>query len=288
MADVCVVGSANLDLVANVDVLPAPGATVLATGYAEHAGGKGLNQAVAAARLGASVAFVGSVGDDAAGAALTAVMRAEGINVAALRTVRGAPTGRALINVDARAENSIVVVAGANALTDDSVADVLPDATVVLAQLEVPLVAVVAAFRMARERGATTVLNPAPARDLPDDVLALVDVLVPNEGEAAALGGAARLRSLGVSAVVTTLGPRGASVEWRDGTVAVPPFPVSPVDTTGAGDAFIGVLCAEMARGADVTSAARTAAAAGALATTRPGAVPSLPTRTEVLRLLGA
>jgi len=288
MADVCVVGSANLDLVASVESLPAPGATVLATGYAEHAGGKGLNQAVAAARLGASVAFVGCVGDDAAGGILAAVLRAEGVDVSGLRTVRGAPTGRALINVDAHAENSIVVVAGANALTDASAADSVADARIVLAQLEVPLDAVAAAFRRARERGLTTVLNPAPARELPDDLLALVDVLVPNEGEAAALGGAARLHALGISAVVTTLGARGATVATPAGRTTVAPFAVSPVDTTGAGDAFIGALCAEMARGADVPSAARVAAAAGALATMRPGAVPSLPTLDEVRRLLGA
>ena len=287
MADVCVVGSANLDLVASVESLPAPGATVLATDYAEHAGGKGLNQAVAAARLGASVAFVGCVGDDAAGGFLAGVMRDEGIDVSGLRTVRGAPTGRALISVDARAENSIVVVAGANSRTDASVADALVDARIVLAQLEVPLDAVVAAFRRARERGSTTVLNPAPSRDLPEELLALVDVLVPNEGEAAVLGGAARLHALGVSAVVTTLGERGATVSTPDATTTVAPFTVSPVDSTGAGDAFIGALCAEMSRGADVAAAARTAAAAGALATTRPGAVPSLPTRAEVEELLG-
>lgn len=288
MADVCVVGSANLDLVASVASLPAPGATVLATDYAEHAGGKGLNQAVAAARLGASVAFVGSIGDDAAGGILAEVMRAEGIDVSGLRVLHGVPTGRALINVDARAENSIVVVPGANARTGASVAGSLSAARVVLAQLEVPLDAVVAAFRAARARGSTTVLNPAPARDLPDDLLSLCDVVVPNEGEAAALGGAERLHALGVTAVVTTLGARGATVAVRAGTVTVAPFAVSPVDTTGAGDAFIGALCAELSRGVDVAAAARTAAAAGALATTRRGAVPSLPTRAEVERLLGA
>ena len=288
MADVCVVGSANLDLVASVASLPAPGATVLATDYAEHAGGKGLNQAVAAARLGAAVAFVGSIGDDAAGGILAEVMRDEGIDVSGLRVLRGVPTGRALINVDARAENSIVVVPGANARTCASVAGSLPAAGVVLAQLEVPLDAVVAAFRAARARGSTTVLNPAPARDLPDDLLSLCDVVVPNEGEAAALGGADRLHALGVTAVVTTLGARGATVAVRAGTVTVAPFAVSPVDTTGAGDAFIGALCAELSRGVDVAAAARTAAAAGALATTRRGAVPSLPTRAEVERLLGA
>jgi ribokinase len=288
MSGVCVVGSANLDLVANVDRLPAPGATVLATDYAEHAGGKGLNQAVAAARLGAAVAFVGSIGDDAAGAILAAVMRDEGIDVSGLRILPGVPTGRALISVDARAENSIVVVPGANARTSASVAGSLPAAGVVLAQMEVPLEAVVAAFRAARARGSTTVLNPAPARDLPDDLLALVDVIVPNEGEAAALGGADRLHALGVMAVVTTLGARGATVATRVGAVAVAPFSVSPVDTTGAGDAFIGALCAELSRGVGVADAARTAAAAGALATTRRGAVPSLPTRAEVRQLLDA
>lgn len=286
MLDVCVVGSANLDLVASVEVLPAPGATVLATGYGEHAGGKGLNQAVAAARLGASVAFVGCIGDDDAGRMLAAVMRDEGIDVSGLRILHGAPTGRALINVDARAENSIVVVPGANAMVDASVAGSIPATRVVLAQLEVPVDAVVAALRAARARATTTVLNPAPARDLPDDLLALCDIVVPNEGEADALGGTDRLHALGVTAVVTTRGSRGATVATRAETVTVSPFAVSPVDTTAAGDAFIGALCAELARGTDVAAAARTAAAAGALATTRRGAVPSLPTRAEVAALL--
>lgn len=287
MFDVCVVGSANLDLVANVAALPAPGETVLATGYGEHPGGKGLNQAVAAARLGARVAFVGCVGDDSAGDRLRAVMTDDGIDTSTVARVPGVPTGRALIEVDGSAENSIVVVPGANACTVESLADVeLPAARVMLAQLEIPLETVERAFRHGRSIGALNVLNPAPSRELPEGLLRLVDVLVPNEGEARALGGVDALRSLGIATVVTTLGARGARVSTSSGDIDVPAFRVVPVDTTAAGDAFIGALCVGLAAGEEMSAAVTRAAAAGALATTVAGAVPSLPTAESVGALL--
>lgn len=282
--DVVVVGSANLDLVATVDRLPVPGETVSARSYAEHPGGKGLNQAVAARRSGSRTAFIGCLGRDAAGDALHRVMTEEGIDAFVVDVA--APTGRALIAVDDHAENSIVVVPGANHQIGIGVIDdhrsVLSSARVVLAQLEVPLDAVEAAFAIARLAGAITILNPAPAADLPPGLLSLCDIVMPNQTELSQLGGTATLLDAGVSTVVTTLGARGIRVVTSDGSIDIPPYAVRAVDTTGAGDAACGALAASLAQGSDVVTAARRAAAAGALAATRAGAVPSLPTALEI------
>lgn len=281
--DVVVVGSANLDLVAQVAELPRPGQTLIATGYAEHAGGKGLNQAVACARMGASTAFVGCVGRDDAGSGLRSILDGEGIDTTRLHAVES-PTGRAFINVDSHGENAIVVVSGANAVVGvDSPVD-LPPCRVVLAQLEVPLSTVEAVFTAAKRAGSTTVLNPAPAASLPASLLAVCDYVVPNETESAALGGTDALRAAGVATVVTTLGAQGAVIETATSRVPIAPFPVTPIDSVGAGDAFIGAMCAELARGSSIEEACRVGAVAGALATTVRGAVPSLPTRDAVLK----
>ena len=276
--DVVVVGSLNLDLVARTPRIPGPGETVLGTGYAELPGGKGLNQAVAAARAGASVAMIGAVGDDAAGTALREVARADGIDDSLITEIAGVPTGRALIAVDDAAENSIVVVPGANARVEF---DELPAARVVLAQLEISPAVVAAAFRAARAQGATTVLNPAPAELVTPEVLELADVVVPNQHELAVLGGREALAAAGVRTLVVTLGADGADLfDGADPTAPahhVTPFDVVPVDTTGAGDAFCGGLAARLAAGDDLHSALVFAAANGALATTVAGAVPSLP-----------
>ena len=280
--DVCVVGSANLDLVATVERLPGPGETVSGSSFAEYPGGKGLNQAVAAARAGAAVAFVAALGDDAAAVALRAVMVADGIDAAHV-SVSTEPTGRALIGVSAAGENSIIVVAGANATVTGSS---MPAAKVVLAQLEVPLAAVERALVSARAVGATTVLNPAPAQALGADVLQWCDIVVPNEHEVELLGGVERLLALGAQAVVVTLGAQGAQLHTSDGCTHIAPFPVTPVDTTGAGDTFCGSLCARLAAGDDLPTALRYASAAGALCTTAAGAVPSIPTHAAVTELL--
>jgi ribokinase len=274
MFDVVVVGSANLDLVATVERLPGPGETVPGTSYAEYPGGKGLNQAVAAARAGAAVAFVGAVGHDTAADVLLGVMRIDGIDTTQV-TQAAAPSGRALIFVSATAENSIVVVAGANDTVE--VAE-LPAARVVLAQLEVPVPAIERAFRAAKAAGAITVLNPAPVKPVPDSLLALCDILTPNEHEVELLGGVERLRSLGVPSVIVTRGADGADLHSADGVLHIDPYPVAPVDTTGAGDCFSGALCARVAAGAALPDAMRFAAVAAALSTTVPGAVPSMPT----------
>ena len=281
--DVVVVGSANLDLVATVDRLPGPGETVPGSSYAEYPGGKGLNQAVAAARAGASVAFVGAVGSDAAAATLLDVMHQDGIDTANVAAA-DQPTGRALIGVAASGENSIVVVAGANATVT---AHTVPASRVVLSQLEVPVAAIERAFTAARDSGATTVLNPAPASAIPESLLALCDVVVPNEHEVELLGGFDHLLDLGAKAVVVTLGARGAALHTRAGDTPIAPFEVTPVDTTGAGDTFCGALCARLAAGDELEAALRVASAAAALSTTKAGAVPSIPTRAEIDALMG-
>ena len=277
MYDVCVVGSVNLDLVATVERLPGPGETVAGSAYHEYAGGKGLNQAVAVARAGASCALVGAVGDDAAGTGLLRVMGQEGIDTAGVAVV-GAPTGRALIGVAASGENSIIVVAGANATVHDPV---VPASRVVLSQLEVPIDAIETAFSAARAMGATTVLNPAPARSLPESLLSLCDVVVPNEHERSELGDVSPVRTL-----VVTEGERGALVVSNGSSRRIDPYRVEAVDTVAAGDAFCGALAAALSHGATLDDALDRACAAGALATLTAGAVPSLPTDAAISRLV--
>ena len=279
--DVVVVGSCNLDLVSTTTHLPLPGETLRTIAYAEHAGGKGLNQAVACARMGARTAFIGCVGNDSAGTKLRELLDSEGIDTSQLVTV-DAPTGRAFITVDASGENTIVIVAGANAHVGQT-AIIVPQSKVLLTQLEIPLDIVTQVF--AQAQNAITVLNPAPAAQLSTDLLSLCDIAVPNETESAALGGTQFLLGSGVTTIVTTLGERGAEISDNTSTLAVAPCPVNAIDTVGAGDAFVGALCAELARGKTIEHAARIASIAGALATTIHGAVPSLPTRAAVMSL---
>lgn len=284
VGDVCVVGSANLDLVAHAPRHPLAGETLLGSGFAEHPGGKGLNQAVAAARAGARTSFVGAVGDDGAGDLLRRALAAEHVDVKLLKTVEAA-TGRALIVVDDNADNSIVVVPGANAFIT------VPRSLhcdVLLVQLEIPLDIVSAVLAGARRRGTTTILNPAPAAPLDDELLGACDYVVPNEHELDSLGGSSRLFALGVRAVIVTEGADGVEVIAAESTNHVDAFAVRPVDTTAAGDAFCGYLAAALAAGDELTAAVRRGAAAGALATTRAGAVPSIPDAAAVDRLISA
>ena len=289
MFDVVVFGSANLDLVVTSPRIPLPGETLVGSAYVEYPGGKGLNQAIAAARSGVEVAFVGTVGADEAGSRLRSEAQSAGVDVALLTISSQTPTGRALITVDESAENTIVVIPGANGEVS---AIKIPDARVLLAQLEVPLPGVVEVFEQARARGMTTVLNPAPATALPDELIRSCDVIVPNEHEVELIGGVRSLLERGARAVVVTRGSAGVSVTQADDAGDVvhswdqQAFPVEPVDTTGAGDAFCGTLAARLAAGDDLRVAVKWAAAAGALATTVSGAVPSLPHASETARLL--
>jgi ribokinase len=292
-----VVGSLNTDHVATVDRLPVGGETVTGSSYLVAAGGKGLNQAVAAARQGASVAFVGCVGDDGPGRQLVNLLRDEGVDVHHVRVVHGEATGVALVTVAATGDNTVVVASLANRSvgSDDveAAGDLIDRARVLLTQLEVPVGAVTAALQRARAAGVVTVLNPAPATGpLPSGLLGLVDVLIPNETEAAALTGLAvadaaeALRREGPSTVVVTLGSAGALMASEAGVAAVAPFDVDAVDPTGAGDAFCGTLASALATGEPLEVALRRSSAAGALAATVSGAVPSLPSASAVDGLL--
>jgi ribokinase len=290
-ADVCVVGSVNLDLVARTARLPAPGETVLGDEYAEHPGGKGLNQAVAAARAGAATALCACVGDDEAGGRLREVARAAGVLDERVRVAAGQATGRALICVSAaQAQNTIVVVPGANmALGADQAVDASRHARVVVAQLEVPADTVRAALSAARAAGAITVLNPSPVEGIGAELLAVCDYVILNEHEAERLGGAAPILGSGARAVIVTRGARGSvHVAGCGRERAVPSVAVEVVDTTAAGDAYCGVFASVLATGGDPFEAMRLASAAGALATTKPGAIPSLPDRRAIDRLLAA
>ena len=277
--DVVVVGSANLDLVARTSRLPKPGETVMGSHFFEACGGKGVNQAIAAARAGAKTAFIGALGRDHAGEILLAALVNDGVDVSAVQRV-SVHTGRALIGVSDIGENSIVVVPGAN--HEITVADIeknktlISAAKVLLCQLEVPLAVVQRAFELAGS-STTRILNPAPAQVLARELLSRVDVIIPNEYEVELLGGALHLLTLGVKTVIVTQGDKGAVVVDATGTRQVDPIKVTPIDSTGAGDAFCGMLAARLAIGETVTVALRSAVIAGALATQIEGAVPSLP-----------
>lgn len=289
-----------MDLVVRTPHLPAPGETVLGGPFETFPGGKGANQAVAAARMGARVTMVGRVGADAYGTELRSVLSREGVDLTAVRAAAGISTGVALITVDeSGGENTIVVAGGANQRVSkedvEGVAGLIRSADVLLMQLEVPLEAVAAAAKLAHAAGRRVVLNAAPAQPLPPDLLNAVDVLIVNQGEAAQIAGAStdsdpidlakRLQAKGVRAVVITLGAEGALVAEGGATNQLPSARVDVVDTVGAGDAFCGSLAAMLAAGTPLLEAAKVGCIAGALAATKLGAIPSLPTLDAVSRL---
>jgi ribokinase len=285
-----VVGSASRDYTVVVDRHPAPGETLLGGDIVTGAGGKGANQAVAASTAGVSPVFIGSFGDDSTGHELIAELRSNGVDVSHAATTPAAPTGVALITVVTTGENSIVVAAGANAhLEPEASAGIIRSlagaGTVVLAQLEIPLPTVVAVALATRDVGGRFVLNLSPSREVPTELLALCDPLVVNESEAAAVSGrvvtsvadamsaAEALLETSVS-VVVTLGGDGVVVATADGIVHSPAQEVAVVDTTGAGDAFVGALVAKLAQGSDLNGAVDAGTAAGARAVQHIGAQP--------------
>lgn len=277
--DVVVVGSANLDLVARTPRLPRPGETVTGSQYFESCGGKGANQAIAASRAGARTAFIGAIGKDHAGETLRAAFTSNNVDTTALQTVE-VSTGRALIGVGDDGENSIIVVPGANhAITVGEIqqnARTISSARVLLCQLEVPIEVVQTAFSLA---GTDTlrILNPAPAVPLTSELLALVDVIIPNEHELKLLGGADALLKHGIKTIIVTQGAQGATLITQDAQTKIQPYVVVPVDSTGAGDAFCAMIAARLAIGEPMAEALKAAVVSGALTTLVAGAVPSLP-----------
>ncbi len=299
-ARVVVLGSSNTDMVVGVPHIPSLGETVLGSDLLVAAGGKGANQAVAAARLGAQITFLGAVGDDDLGGKAVRGLGGEHIDTEHVRVVEGVPSGVALITVDTQGRNAIAVAPGANSRVSPedvrSAQALIEESAVLLVQLEIPIEAVHEGLRVARAAGCRTLLNPAPVpgEGLPSDILRLVDVLTPNEGEASALVGmqgeasdlAQELLNRGVGAVVVTLGERGALVATSERQQTVPAHRVDALDTTAAGDAFNGGLAVALAEGRDLFEAARFASAVAALSVTKRGAQPSMPRRDEVDRLL--
>ncbi len=286
---VVVAGSANMDLVAMAAHLPQPGETVLGDEFVMVPGGKGANQAIAAARAGATCTFLGAIGSDSFGVTLKARLTASGVDVTHLRVAYGA-SGVAVVMVDVAGENAIIATPGANAsftTLSDAETEAIRAADVLVCQLEIPVETVAAAARVARAAGTRVVLNAAPARALPDDLLAAVDLLVVNEGEARAVTGGGRTDPAALLKVapraVLTLGAQGAWYGDRDGTaVTIPAFPVRTVDSTAAGDAFTGALAVAWGEGRDLVEAVRWACAAGAACVRRLGASSSLPQRADI------
>jgi ribokinase len=306
-ASIVVIGSLNMDFVIAVDRLPLPGETILGRNFRTIPGGKGANQAYAAAKLAGSgtvVRMLGRVGEDSFGTALKRNLAAVGVDIGAVLETKSEPTGVACIQVDDTGQNSITVAPGANGALSasdiDSERRALEGARCVLLQLEVPIEAVEAGLREARRVGATCILDPAPARALPKEILQLVDIATPNEMEACVLAGVPtgrvsvteaiglgnRIRELGVRSVIVKLGDQGCVYCGPDGTFTAPPFPVRAVDSTAAGDTFNAALAVALTEGAGVENALRFANAAAAISVTRPGAQTSAPVRAEVESLL--
>jgi len=304
-AKIAVVGSLNMDLIVQAPRIPGPGETILgAQDLVRAPGGKGANQAHAAALLGAQVSMIGRVGGDDFGSQLLDSLKAAGADISNIHRDPAASTGVALIVVDSTGQNSIVVSSGANKRLSpediEAAKDTIIHADVLLLQLETPIETVRYAAQVAAQNNVTVVLNPAPARHLPEDLLRLVDVMVPNESEALLLAGmsisdnsrvhdaAASLRKLGVRALIVTMGGKGAALILDEGMTIYPTIEVPPVDTTGAGDAFSSALSVALAEGKSLADAIRFGNIAGALSVTKLGAQTSMPLRAEVEDLLSS
>lgn len=299
-AKVVVVGSLNMDLVAWAERLPRGGETLAGERFFTSPGGKGANQAVAAARLGATVAMVGTVGDDAYGAQLRRALEDEQIDCQAVSVCPDVSSGVALIVVDSASQNAIVIIPGGNGrLLPESVQRfdaLLQAAEVIVCQLEVPLATVAWTLQRGRELGKTVILNPAPATGpLPQEWLSHIDYLIPNESEAQALTGmpvhdldsarraAEQLLQLGVARVIVTLGAQGAVFATANGSQHYPAAPVTALDTTAAGDTFVGGFAAALARGLGEGDAIELGQRAAAISVTRAGAQPSIPRLAELI-----
>jgi len=293
-----VLGSINADHILNLESFPTPGETVTGNNYQVAFGGKGANQAVAAGRSGADIAFIACTGDDDTGARVRKQLASDNIDVAPVSVVAGESTGVALIFVNGEGENVIGIHAGANAaLSTERVAEqqtLIANASALLMQLESPVESVLAAARIAQQNNTTVALNPAPARQLSDELLALVDIITPNETEAEKLTGiavtsdddaarAARvLHDKGIRTVIITLGSRGVWASVNGEGKRIPGFKVKAIDTIAAGDTFNGALMTALLEEKPLDEAIRFAHAAAAIAVTRKGAQPSVPCRNEI------
>lgn len=299
---IVVFGSINMDLTAYVPTFPTPGETLLGHSYITVPGGKGNNQAVAAARLGADVQFVGRVGDDLFGEEVLKIVNNENIDTSPVAIDKENGTGLAVINVDDKAENSIVVISGANmALDEEDVARAegcLEGAKVLLLQLEVPLKADLQIAEIAQRMNVQVILDPAPAVPLPEKAYQVVNFITPNETETEILVGikpsntteaaqaAKILHERGVENVIIKMGSKGVYYDSKDGSGFIEPYKVNSIDSVAAGDAFNAGLAVAISEGKPLAEAVRWGAAAGAIATTKKGALPAMPHRTELLQLM--
>lgn len=299
MKRILVVGSSNTDLIIRVPEIPRPGETVMGTDFQTFPGGKGANQAVAAARAGGDVMFIAAVGDDPYGTEALRGYKLDNIHTENIKVCKGIPSGIAMITIAASAENSITVAPGANGELSpedmEEAEEAFDEADILLVQLECPLETVQKAMELGREFGTKTILNPAPARELPDQILASTDLITPNETEAERLTGqsvrnakeaenaASVLHGKGIRTVIVTMGRAGAFVSDRETGMAemIPGFEVDAMDTTAAGDVFNGHLAVALAEGNSLETAVRSAHAAAALSVMKLGAQSSIPRREE-------
>ena len=297
---IIVVGSCNTDMVIRVEHLPLPGETIIGHDFITNQGGKGANQAVAVKRLGGDTVFIARLGNDEFGAKSLRLLTEEGIDTSHVRLTDGVPTGVALIPVDDNGENSIIVSSGANALLSsadiEAAEPLFENASILLMQLETPVPTLISAARLAKRHGATVVLNPAPypKQPLPGELLELVDIITPNETEAAGMSGVKvtdkdtaiqairEIQKQGVGNVIITAGAAGAYTAIDGQLVHIPTVKAEVVDTTAAGDTFCGALCVALGKGTDITEAIRFANKAASLSVTRIGAWMSIPYETEI------
>lgn len=304
--NVCILGSINMDLVLKVDRMVKPGETILAEDFNKVPGGKGANQAVAAKRLGANVCFIGMTGMDDNGSELLNAFKKDNIDISHIKVSKNDPTGMAIITVDKDGRNSIVVVPGANMKIDNvsigEAADVIKKSKLLIAQFETPVEATIEAFRIAKENGVITILNPAPARKVPEELLRLTDIIAPNETEAFDLTNvkvddvdqvreaADKFIEKGVRFVIITLGERGAALVSKEELTVVPAHKVKAVDTTAAGDSFIGALASKLQSDKEMSfenieRAIKFANKVSSIVVQKQGAQPSLPYLDEVLEI---
>ncbi len=308
MENICILGSINMDLVLGVDRMVKPGETILSKGFQKIPGGKGANQAVAARRLGGNVCMIASVGKDENGYSIVEALKKDNIDVNNISYSDSNPTGMAIITVDSLGNNSIIVVPGANMEIDEksiqNLEQVIKNSKILVAQFETPVEATIKAFRIAKENGVTTVLNPAPAKSIPEELLKFTDIIAPNETEAFELTNiqvkdedsvreaSNKFLEKGVKFVIITLGEKGAAIANKDKVSIVPAYKVKAIDTTAAGDSFIGALISKLVK-VDlidfntIEGSIKFANKVSSIVVQKSGAQPSLPYLQEVIKTYG-